>query len=62
MKHHPPPRPRCGLINSPKCDIDAETGQWALVKNPEDLTGDQRTTLAGIATTNKGLYRAYLLN
>jgi transposase len=35
--------------------------RWALVKNPEDLTGDQRTTLAGIATTNKGLYRAYLL-
>jgi transposase len=35
--------------------------RWALVKNPEDLTGDQRSTLAGIATTNKALYRAYLL-
>lgn len=35
--------------------------RWALVKNPEDLTGEQRTTLAGIAKTNKGLYRAYLL-
>lgn len=35
--------------------------RWALVKNPGDLTGDQRTTLAGIAATNKGLYRAYLL-
>ncbi len=35
--------------------------RWALVKNPADLTGEQRTTLAGIATTNKGLYRAYLL-
>ncbi len=35
--------------------------RWALVKNPEDLTRDQRETLAGIATTNKGLYRAYLL-
>jgi transposase len=35
--------------------------RWALVKNPEDLTGEQRTTLAGIATTNKALYRAYLL-
>jgi hypothetical protein len=32
-----------------------------LVKNLEDLTGDQRTTLVGIATTNKKLYRAYLL-
>lgn len=35
--------------------------RWALVKNPGDLTGEQRTTLAAIAATNKGLYRAYLL-
>jgi len=35
--------------------------RWALVKNPEDLTGAQRTTLAGIAVTNKAIYRAYLL-
>jgi transposase len=35
--------------------------RWALVKNPEDLTMEQRTTLAGIAVTNKALYRAYLL-
>ena len=35
--------------------------RWALVKNPGDLTGDQRTRLAEIAATNKGLYRAYLL-
>ena len=35
--------------------------RWALVKNPEDLTGEQRTTLAAIAITNKALYRAYLL-
>lgn len=35
--------------------------RWALVKNPEDLTGEQKTTLASIAVTNKGLYRAYLL-
>ena len=35
--------------------------RWALVKNPGDLTGDQKTTLAGISVTNKGLYRAYLL-
>lgn len=35
--------------------------RWALVKNPGDLTGEQRTTLAGVAMTNKALYRAYLL-
>ena len=35
--------------------------RWALVKNAEDLTGRQRTTLAGIAKTNARLYRAYLL-
>jgi len=35
--------------------------RWALVKNPEDLNIDQRTTLAGIAKDNKALYRAYLL-
>src|SRR5256885_15862504 len=33
----------------------------ALLKNPPNLTGDQRTTLAGIAKANGGLYRAYLL-
>ena len=30
-------------------------------ENPPNLTGDQRTTLAGIAKANGGLYRAYLL-
>jgi transposase len=35
--------------------------RWALVKNPTDLTTGQKTTLAWIAVTNKGLYRAYLL-
>ena len=35
--------------------------RWALLKNPPNLTGDQRTTLAGIAKDNDGLYRAYLL-
>jgi transposase len=35
--------------------------RWALLKNPPALTGEQRTTLASIATTNKALYRAYLL-
>ena len=35
--------------------------RWALLKTPPDLTGDQRTTLAAIATDNGALYRAYLL-
>ena len=35
--------------------------RWALLRNPPDLTGDQRTTLASIAKANGGLYRAYLL-
>jgi transposase len=30
------------------------------LKNPGDLTGEQRTTLAVIAKTNNRLYRAYL--
>jgi transposase len=34
--------------------------RWALLKNPPDLTGDQRTTVAMIAKTNLPLYRAYL--
>jgi transposase len=35
--------------------------RWALLKNPPNLTGNQRTTLASIAKANGGLYRAYLL-
>lgn len=35
--------------------------RWALIKNPSDLTTGQRTTLAGLAQTNRGVYRAYLL-
>ncbi|HEY5845324.1 MAG TPA: transposase [Microlunatus sp.] len=35
--------------------------RWALVKNPQDLTGTQPTSLAEIAATNKALYRAYRL-
>jgi transposase len=38
-----------------------KNSRWALLKNPPNLTGDQRTTLAGIAQANGGLYRAYLL-
>ena len=38
-----------------------KNSRWALLKNPPELTGDQRTTMATIATTNHRLYRAYLL-
>ena len=34
---------------------------WATRKNPADLTGEQRTSLASITATNATLYRAYLL-
>lgn len=34
---------------------------WAVRKNPADLSGDQRTSLATIQSANKTLYRAYLL-
>jgi transposase len=35
--------------------------RWALLKNPGDLTPEQRGSLAFIAKTNERLYRAYLL-
>ncbi|MFG2250891.1 ISL3 family transposase [Spirillospora sp. NPDC048823] len=35
--------------------------RWALIKSPADLSGDQRTTIASIAATNKRLYRGYLI-
>lgn len=35
--------------------------RWALLKNPPDLTSDQKTTIAIIAKVNNPLYRAYLL-
>jgi transposase len=35
--------------------------RWALLRNPPNLSGNQRATLAGIAKANGGLYRAYLL-
>lgn len=34
---------------------------WATRKNPGDLTGEQRTSLAAIKVTNDALYRSYLL-
>ena len=38
-----------------------KNSRWALLKNPPDLTSDQRTTVAAIAKTNQPLYRTYLL-
>ncbi|MBI5496953.1 MAG: ISL3 family transposase [Deltaproteobacteria bacterium] len=35
--------------------------RWALLKNPENLTTKQRTTLKEIEAVNKPLFRAYLL-
>lgn len=35
--------------------------RWAVLKNPEDLTTDQRTTIASLARANNALYRAYLM-
>jgi transposase len=55
------------LVNQLRADGHTEeatalkNSRWALLKNPPNLTGDQRTTLAGIAKANGGLYRAYLL-
>jgi len=44
-----------------KAGITDRHAMWATRKNPTDLSGEQRTSLAGIATTNDTLYRAYLL-
>jgi transposase len=35
--------------------------RWALIKNPADLSPDQRGTLAQIARDNRHLYRGYLM-
>ena len=40
---------------------DLRGTRWALVRNPGDLTPEQRGSLAVIAKTNTRLYRAYLL-
>jgi transposase len=58
---------RRGLWNTLRGSGHAEAAsevkgtRWAVLKNPEDLTGEQRTTLAAITKTNNRLYRAYLL-
>ena len=46
------------LVNSGARDRNL---MWAVRKNPADLSGEQKTSLAGIQGTNKTLYRAYLL-
>ncbi|WP_322767899.1 ISL3 family transposase [Frankia sp. Cr1] len=40
---------------------DSKGTRWALLKNPENQTGEQRTTVASIKRTNGKLYTAYLL-
>jgi transposase len=44
-----------------KAGVRDRNAMWATRKNPSDLTGEQRTSLAAIADTNKTLYKAYLL-
>lgn len=44
-----------------RAGISDRHAMWATRKNPPDLTGEQRTSLAAIADTNATLYRAYLL-
>lgn len=44
-----------------RAGISDRHAMWAVRKNPPDLTGEQRTSLAAIADTNSTLYRAYLL-
>ena len=42
-----------------RAGISDRHAMWAVRKNPPDLTGEQRTSLAAIAATNATLYRAY---
>jgi len=44
-----------------RAGIHDRHAMWAVRKNPPELTGEQRTSLATIADTNSTLYRAYLL-
>jgi transposase len=44
-----------------KAGIRDRHAMWATRKDPAELTGEQCSSLAGIAVTNKALYRAYLL-
>jgi transposase len=44
-----------------KAGIRDRHAMWATRKDPAGLTGEQHASLAGIAATNRALYRAYLL-
>jgi transposase len=44
-----------------KAGIRDKHAIWATRKNPDDLTGQQRTSLTEISVANRTLYRAYLL-
>ena len=39
---------------------DVKGTRWAVLKNPENLTSDQKTTIAGLAKANTHLYKAYI--
>ena len=44
-----------------KSGSNDRNARWAVIKNADDLTPEQRGSLARIKTTNTALYRAYLL-
>jgi transposase len=52
---------RGGKGKRTKRSVALKGARWALWRNPETLTEQQRSTLAFIQITNKPLYRAYLL-
>jgi len=58
---------RRSVWNATRRDGDAKAAdaikgsRWALLKNPEDLDGNQRIRLARIQEDNAPIYRAYLL-
>jgi transposase len=45
----------------PGAAADVKGTRWAVLKNPDTLTGDQQVALASIKKTNDPLYRAYLM-
>jgi len=48
-------------IGAPSLVTRIKGCRYALLKNPQNLTENQRVSLARVATVNKSLYRAYLL-
>jgi transposase len=49
------------LIGAPSLVTRIKGCRYALLKNPENLTENQRVSLAKVAAVNTSLYRAYLL-